>query len=363
MTAPWNLRSSMRSALAAAALIGALAAVPAARADVYTLRIGSGHAPTALYVVLMRDFFVPEVKRRVAERTKHTVNFTEAYGGSIVKVNETLRGVQNGIIDIGGFCVCFEGSNLPLQNFQMALPFGTQSSEQSVRIVRAVHNRVPELAATYEQRFNQRLLALIGLDDYNIGTTFAWTDIAQLKGRKIAGSGPNLAWLEFVGAVPVTGGLPDAYVNMQTKVVDGYILLPSVWLAAKLYEPGPYFTLIGFGAMTIHALTANLATLNRLPPEVRDIIVEVAREYEAMNGKRFDEQYQKAVAGLKAVGARVETLPPAARAAWAQALKDLPAKRAKEMDAMGLPGSRTLQIAIEESEKAGYNWPVRYLLK
>jgi ribonuclease Z len=36
MTVPWNLRFSMRSALAAAALIGALAAVPAARADTYT---------------------------------------------------------------------------------------------------------------------------------------------------------------------------------------------------------------------------------------------------------------------------------------------------------------------------------------
>ena len=43
----------------------------------------------------------------------------------MVKVADTLEGVQSGIIDIGGFCFCFEPSNLPLHAFQVMLPFGT----------------------------------------------------------------------------------------------------------------------------------------------------------------------------------------------------------------------------------------------
>ena len=45
------------------------------------------------------------------ERTEHTLNFIEGYSGSIVRTSETLEGVQNGIVDIGGFCYCFEPSN------------------------------------------------------------------------------------------------------------------------------------------------------------------------------------------------------------------------------------------------------------
>ena len=50
----------------------------------------------------MQTFFVPEVSKRVAARTKHKVEFVEGYGGSMVKVADTLEGVQSGIIDIGG---------------------------------------------------------------------------------------------------------------------------------------------------------------------------------------------------------------------------------------------------------------------
>lgn len=98
---------------ASAALI--LAASKAALADnTITLRIGSGHPPGVVYAGLMINYFQPELKKRVEERTDHTVNFVEGYSGSIVKVTEVLEGVQDGILDIGGFCYCFEPSNLPL---------------------------------------------------------------------------------------------------------------------------------------------------------------------------------------------------------------------------------------------------------
>ena len=32
-------------------------------------------------------------------------------------MTEVLEGVQDGIIDIGGMCFCFEASNLPLHAF------------------------------------------------------------------------------------------------------------------------------------------------------------------------------------------------------------------------------------------------------
>ena len=85
----------------------------------------------------MQNFFVPEVTKRVAARTKHKVEFIEGYGGAMVKVADTLEGVQSGIIDIGGYCFCFEPSNLPLHAFQVMLPFGTMDPVTSVKLARA----------------------------------------------------------------------------------------------------------------------------------------------------------------------------------------------------------------------------------
>ena len=81
----------------------ALAGAGAAHAEDIRLRIASGHPTANTYVNLMQSFFVPEVTKRVAARTKHKVEFVEAYGGAMVKVADTLEGVQSGIVDIGGY--------------------------------------------------------------------------------------------------------------------------------------------------------------------------------------------------------------------------------------------------------------------
>ena len=98
-----KIRSLLRFAiLTALATAGAYAAAPAQAQEVIRLRIASGHPPVNTYVNLMQNFFVPEVTKRVAAKTKHKVEFVEGYGGAMVKVADTLEGVQSGIIDIGG---------------------------------------------------------------------------------------------------------------------------------------------------------------------------------------------------------------------------------------------------------------------
>ena len=125
---------TIRTLLRAIAFAGVATITTAASAqEVIKLRIASGHPPANTYVNLMQNFFVPEVTKRVAAKTKYKVEFVEGYGGSMVKVADTLEGVQSGIIDIGGYCFCFEPSNLPLHAFQIMLPFGTMSPVRASR--------------------------------------------------------------------------------------------------------------------------------------------------------------------------------------------------------------------------------------
>jgi TRAP-type C4-dicarboxylate transport system substrate-binding protein len=330
-----------------------------ASADDITLRIASGHPPGVVYAGLMQSYFQPELKKRVEERTDHTVNFVEGYSGSIVKVNEVLEGVQNGIVDIGGFCFCFEPSNLPLHAFQVMLPFGTMNPEQSLKTAQDVYAQVPYLTEVFEDKFNQKMLSRIADGGYNLGTSFDWNAISDLKDVKIAGAGLNLNWLRYAGVTPVQGSLPEAYTGLTTHVYEGWIMFPSAWVNLKLHEPGPFYTLIGFGSITWHALTINLDSWNGLPADVQEIMLEVAADYEQQTGTVNLVEYDKHIETLKGL-ITVKELGPEIRQEWAQSLAEWPQQMATELDGQGLPGSEVLKLTLEAAEKNGHEWPVRY---
>lgn len=338
-------------------------AVPAA-ADTFTLRIGSGHPNgPAVYVTDTATFFVPEVVRRVAEETEHEIEFVEGYGGAIAGVAETLEAVQNGILDIGAYCMCFEPAKLFLHNFPYYAPFGPSDSAQAMTAVRSVYDEVPWLTEQFESEYGQVLLGLHGWDNYHLGTTDPWETVDDLQGVKIGGAGPNLPWLEFAGAVPVQSTLPDGYLSLQTGVYNGWLMFPSAYLGFRFYEPAPNYTLIGFGAMPVNALTMNQRTLDRLPEDVQQIILEVGAAYEAQSGESLNAAQARGLTGLTEAGASVVELGEDARAGWAASLTGFPQQQATDADGRGMPGSQVLQAYIAAVSAGGYDWPVEYTVE
>ncbi len=345
---------------AAAAM--ALSLGTAASADDITLRIGSGHPPGVVYAGLMINYFQAELKERVEARTDHTVNFVEGYSGSIAKVNEVLEAVQDGILDIGGFCFCFEPSNLPLHAFQVMMPFGTMDPEKSLDIAQEVYAEVPYLSDVFEDKFNQVLLSRIADGGYNLGTSFPWDDLSDLQGQKIAGAGLNLNWLRLAGVSEVQSSLATAYTEMTTNVYEGWIMFPSAWVNLKLYEPGPYYSLIGFGSMTWHGMTMNKDTYDSLPDDFKEILNEVAADFEEQTGSVNASEYDRLVNELRDL-ITVTEISPEVRKAWAESLADWPQSLADDLNAKGLPATQVLNLVLDRAEAHGYEWPVRYVVK
>ena len=333
-------------------------------AELFTLRVGTGHpAGPSVYATVMRDYLVPELKRRVAEETDHELRIVEGYGGSIASVAETLEAVQIGILDIGAFCTCFEPAKLFLHNFQYFVPFGPQDSERSIRLARAIYDRNPWLSEQLTERYGQRLLAINGWDNYHLGSSVPWDGVEDLRGVKVAGAGPNLPWLESAGVVPVQSALPDGYMALQTGVYHGWLMFPSAYFAYKFHEPAPYYTLIGFGAMGgAIIMTMNERAFDRLPADVRQIVEAVGRAYEVEAARVLQERQISGLASLRAGGAMVSELSDAARREWAQSLRDFPNRMAKEADSRGMPGSEIIRSYIELITQSGYEWLVDYTI-
>ncbi len=344
---------------------GMLAASSAVQADhTITIRIASGHPPTVVYAGLMKNFFQPELKKAIESKTSHKVNFIEGYSGSIVKVFDTFEGVQNGVVDIGGFCYCFEASKLPMHAFQIMLPFGTMDPVQSVAAAADIYNQFPSLAERF-QGFDQTLIAIIGDGGYNLGTNFAWKKLSDLKGHKILGAGLNLNWMKQagVGIVPVTDGLPGWYQKIKTGVAEGGIMFPSAWGPVfKLHEVGKFYTTIGFGSITWHGLTVNNRFWDKLPADVKPVMQEVADRFEIKTGSANKVGYEKDMAWLRK-NITVTDLPADVRLGWAKGLAHWPQKHADLLEKDGFPAKKLLNAYLDAAEKQGYKWPVRYVVK
>ena len=335
-----------------------------ALAENFTFRIGSGHPKgPAPYVTTMSDFFVVEVEKRVAERTEHKVTFIEAYGGAIAGVADTLESVQEGILDFGGFCVCFEPSKMFLHNFPYYLAFGPQKSSDAINVARNVYDENPWLKQVMQDEYDQVFLGLGVWDNYHLGTKFEWSTVEELKGIKIGGAGPNLPWLEFIDAIPVQSTLPEGYLALKTGVYTGWLMTPSAYNGFKFYEPAPYYTLIGFGAMPVIALTANKAKFESLPADVQDIIVEVATEWESGNGEAMDKVQEIGLAKLEENGAIITSLPEDVRVDWATSLAEFPKEQIAEAESRGLPGLEVMKSYLEDAKAAGHTWPYEYELE
>lgn len=355
------MKSSIKGFLCGAAAVTLSVAPTLLSADSFTLRIGSGHAlGPVTYVNTSSEFLVPEIQSRVAERTEHTVKFIEAYGGTIAKTGETLEAVEMGILDMGHVCFCFEPSKAPVQNLNYFVPFSTPSAVEQLAITREVYDAFPVMSEMFADNYGQTLLALTGYDNYNLGTSFAWDKFSDLDGHKIGGAGANLTWFEGSGMTVVQAGIPEFYTGIQTGVIEGASLFPSSYFGLKLHEIAPHYKVVNFGAMIVNGLFINNATMERLPPEVVEIIREVALEYEQMTAEALDAAQAAGMEQLEAAGAQITELSAEERQAWAERLATLPQRKADEFTELGYDGAAIFNAYFAAAAAAGFEFPVDY---
>ncbi|HUT50571.1 MAG TPA: hypothetical protein VM325_14615 [Alphaproteobacteria bacterium] len=351
------------AAIAAAGIAGSAGAVSIKDNEI-TLRMGSGHPPFITYVKEMSKFFAPRVKARVEKETKWKIKFREHYSGTVVKVFDTLEGVQDGRLDIGGFCVCFDDDKAMAMNLGYFVPFSEPNGNKSVKVFRRIVDEFPEIQQDFEKRYNQKLLALSGFNNYGLLTKFDWNKFEDLKGRKILAAGPNLPWVK--GGIPVRTTIPTAAQQLQTGVGEGIILFPDTDFKLKLHETmkGGVYTITDFGATVQIVLVMNQRARKRMPKDVVKIIDEVAREWETHSMATSMKDHDWGIAQLKKAGVTIKTISPAAKRAWAVALKDWPNQRAQAVKAKkGIDMPKIMRAYIKYMKEAGHKFPVDYAIK
>jgi len=328
-----------------------------------TLRMGSGHGDKVTYVEYMKDQFAKRVSERAAKETKYKVNFKHHYAGSLVKVHDTLEGVQDGRLDIGGWCVCFDDDKAMALNITYYVPFGNPDGVAQQKVMTRLIKEFPELYQDLGKRYNQRLLAVGGFGNYGLLTAFDWNEFKDLNNKKILAAGPNLPWVEGI-AIPVRTTIPTAAQQLSTGVGEGIVLFPDTDYKLKFHEAAgknSVYTVTDFGNIIQNVLTINERTAKRLPPEVLKIIEEEAINWGRDSTAKAVKDHQWGLDMLKKDGVKIKVISPEAKKAWATRLKDWPNERAQAVKAKkGIDMPKIMQAYIKYMAESGYTTPIEY---
>ena len=342
------------AAVSALAIMAASGTMPQkAYAEDFSFTIVAGHPPITAGVAAIRDFFIPEVNRRLQEAGgKHTITWNEAYAGALADVQGVLEAVEGGIGDFGYVPHLFEADKLPLEQITYVTPFGSADLKTMMRIVRDLHDEVPEMAQAWQDN-NQIMLAAVGVDPYHLVTKFPVESVADISGRKLSTAGLQTNWLRGTGAVPVAGALPDYYNSIQTVLTEGTVTFESAVAPYKFFEVAPYITKVNYGAQSASALTVNMDVWEGLPDDLKTIIQEVAIAYQDHAAQKYMDNAGKSLATAEKGGAKIVTPSPEVAAGFANAMPNIAREWAKQLDGKGVPGTKTLGAYIRLSKDAG----------
>lgn len=350
------------AAVSAAAVMAAAASWPqGAAADDFSFTVVAGHPPITAGVAAIRDFFIPEVNRRLEEAGgNHTITWNEAYAGALADVQGVLEAVEGGVGDFGYVPHLFEADKLPLEQITYVTPFGSADLKTMMRLVRDLHDEVPEMAQAWRDN-NQLMLAAVGVDTYHLATTFPVDSVEDISGRKLSTAGLQTNWLRGTGAVPVAGALPDYYNAIQTGLTEGTVTFGSAMAPYKFFEVAPHITKVNFGAQSASALTVNLDVWESLPDDLKEIIQQVAIEYQDYAADNYTNSAEKSLTIAAEGGAEIKEASDEMRAGFANAMPNIALEWAKSLDDRGVPGTKALEAYLRLSEEAGVSFSRNWL--
>ncbi len=345
----WMTKGLMGAVLATAMTL------PAAAQQTINAVVIDGYPDRALWVKEFTNFFIPEVDKRLAEAGEYKMNWQENYGGSIVKPKGVLEGVQLGLGDIGIVTTIFHSSKLPSQGISGSTPFVASDARAVAQAVDEIAREFPAMNNEFAAQNQVYLATGVVLDTYQVFCTDEVSSVADLEGKKIAGAGLNLRYLEGIkDAAGVRGGLTDFYNMLQTGLVDCGMLWPEAAKTFKIAEVAPYMLKADLGAVNSKTITVNADYWAGLPDPVKDVLKDVAIAYRDHVAGIAMDRAQASRDAYVADGGKIVEVSAEDRAAWANAMPNIAQEWAATLNDKGEAGTDMLAAYLGKLEAAGY---------
>lgn len=334
--------------LAAAMVSAVVIAVEARAQETIDVTFLSGLPQTATVVAAAVETFAPTVDEILAETGNYKINWNLAHSGQVVKPRGELEGLELGLGDVAIVVSAFHPDKVPLYEISFKTPFTTQDLDLVARTMKRLEGMFPEYQEGW-RRFNQRALHPSGtVENYVLISAEPVMTLEDLEGRKVGAAGPNLPWVQAVGAVGVQTNVGDAYNSLSTGIFDNMLAWKQAMGAFKLCEPAPHMIDPQLGAVQTGSMNVNLDFFNRLPAEVQDAFEVAAEAWHADNVERVMAGASRGLARCETeFGTTAAAMSDADRTRWAESMPNFAQDWAAAQDARGLPGSEILKTYMD----------------
>lgn len=354
-----------RTILSAAALsivATGLQPAPASAQETLRMTIAAGYPEVFPWVRLLRDVFIPTLDTELARHGEVQIEWTQAWGGTLVRLGSEIDAFQDGIIDVAHLGGLFDPARLGLMTFTYAMPFGPTDPRM---LAAAAERALIETPGALEMIEEAAGAAYIGgaaaIDNYNIGARHAFRTLSDMDGIKIGGAGPALTWLRGTGSVGVQGSFVSFYNDISTGVYDGFIGWVTANAPGRLYEVAPYWNQVDFGAMYVGGIGVSQLRWDTLSETTRDAFRVAAQAYSDAYFAETEASYDTALQTMLDNGTEVVVMEPASRQAWIEAMPNPTSAWIAAAEARGEPGRAVLETYIDILAEQGFTFARDYL--
>ncbi len=291
----------------------------------------------------------------VTKRTGGKVTFEYYYSQSLGSSKEQLENIAAGVFHLGQVAPTYAPGKQPLWDGVTVLPLATSSHVSKHKAIMDLSVQPPMMKEMKE--WNQKFLFGAQYEPYDIMSKKAINNLNDLKGLKIRAVGLQAKTMDLLSASPVSMPAPEVYMALSKGTIDA-VLFPLCSMGGySLHEASSHFTYFGCGTPT-SLFNINLDTWNGLPPEVKQVMLEVAKEVPEQYKVIYDKLRKDWLKKFEAAGVKVSTFPSEERAKAVE-IGGVPVWRewAKKADSKGLPASEMLDFLLKkvrEYEKQGY---------
>jgi C4-dicarboxylate-binding protein DctP len=261
-----------------------------------------------------------EFKKLVEERTNGRVEVKLYPSGSLYKGLDLLQALLRGDAEMTTLISAYWSALSPrLAVFELPYVFPTKGA-----FYRAVDDGFFEKAYAEVESKGGKIIGVLPFDYLVPGTKRtpirAPKDMAGLKMRGLGKV--NLATLQALGATPVSLNFVELSPAIQQGVIDGLNVPTDNFLIYKWNESIKHVTYATY-YIAFYPWMVNAAWWNKLDPELRKIIQEVATDVARRHRARAEAESQKAITGMRAVGVDVHVQTPEEQKAWIEATRPI----------------------------------------
>jgi len=268
---------------------------------IYELTLADSVAPVGLRGNCVKIFL-----EEVEKYTNGKVKINVYWGESLLKAKEILKGVKDGVVDMGYVNPNYYPVQLLVNGSFAIYPRGPVKFSNIYKAFENCFEEIPKFSQELES-LNQKVLFVMTQLPIAVVSTKPFTSFEDFKGKRIRASSQwFLSQLKGAGAIPVSVPWGDCYMALQTGSIEGVYTNIDGSNRTKLDEAAPnIFAMREIWVATPMFYTMNFDKWNSLPVDIQEQLLEASRSTIIRFGELYDAELNRILTEEKELGYKV----------------------------------------------------------